>query len=958
MQISNKRKLALAVSAALTTTLTSGVALGQNDDETVEEVVVTGSRIIRANLESSSPVTELSSEQIQLTGLTRIEDVLSSLPSVSLSQSSGQAIESDGTATLELRRLGTERTLVLMNGRRLPVGSPNGSSSAPDINLIPGALVDRVEVLTGGASSTYGADAVAGVVNFIMKKDFEGIQLDVNLGQYRHENDGNIVSASSDARGFPYATGTSTDGDVNDFTLTVGGNFADGKGNMTGFVTYRDIEGVQQSERDYSACAIYQDGAGGWVCGGSSTNAGGTFINAEGDVYNNVGNELVPGYGVPFNYAPPSYFQRPDKRVVVGTFGNLELSDRVEAYTELMFMDTKSDTQYGPSGIFYRPYTTNCDNPFLSDQQRGVLGCTGPDDDVEFTLARRNVEGGPRQQSFQHTTYRGVFGLRGNITDAIRYDVSWQHSRVDMNNNGGNFVDLARISNAIAVELDESGTPVCAAGSADGCAPYNVWETGGVSDEVVAYYGQTFFEEGRTDQTVLNAQVQISLGEMGIVIPSADNGIELLVGYENRKEGLNYSASDNLTRGAVGGFSAAAVPVDGEISVDDFFVEAYVPIVEGANFAQELSAEIGYRYSDYDSGFSTDTYKFAGNWQIVDAVKVRGSYARAVRAPNVVDLFQPQAGGLFAMADEPCGGVVNGVSQRGYTLEQCANTGVSAEQWAKGGAPDSPASQYNTVGGGNPDLEPEEADTYTFGVVFSPMDNLNISVDYFNIEIEGAIAEISQETTLINCIETGDPTFCSQIQRGQLDSLWVGQATTSGAYIAGFAQNIATVEVSGVDIELDYTLDMGGLGQLGISSIVGITDEYKQEEYAGAGVDECAGVYGGACSWPTPDFSARTQATWLTPWGVTASATWRFIDKVDNAFAAEPVNIDSFNYLDIAATWQINDMITVRGGINNVLDEEPPMVQDGATSRVNGNTYPGMYDPLGQYMFAGFTLNF
>lgn len=954
----HKKPLTMAVSAAVGAAFAMGMApVNAQEEQLVEEVVVTGSRIQRANLVSSSPVTQLDSEQLRLTGLTRVEDALAAIPAISLDQSSGQAIEATGTATLQLRNLGSQRTLVLMNGRRLPANSPNSASNAADINLIPGQLIERVEVLTGGASSTYGADAVAGVVNFIMIDDFEGIKLDFQAGQFRADNDGGLVAGAAERAGQPFATGTATDGDQYDFTAIMGGNFDNGRGNATAFLTYRDIEGVTQASRDTSACPVRNSGE----CLGSGTNQSGSWIfAATPGNFRTEGNEFAVGRGPGFNFAAPSFFQRPDRRTTFGTFAHYDVNENMEAYTELMFMDTKSDTQFGPSGVFFQTFNDlNCDNPLLSAQQLGIAGCTSPDDRFTATLGRRNVEGGPRKGALRHTTYRGVFGLRGDINDSWRYDVSYQYAEVNMTNRNTNYVDLIRVEEALnAVQLAD-GSIGCESGNSE-CVPYNVYQTGGVTDEATSYFGQVVYENGRTTQEVMMGYVQGSLGDYGIASPFAENGIEVVAGAEYREESLTYDLSDNAARGDAGGFGVP-VPVDGRYDVSEIYFEASVPVLEDAPLVQALVVDLGYRYSDYSTGTTTNTYKIAASWDINDDVKVRGSYQRAVRAPNIVDLFEPASAGLFAMDRDPClkGSPGDNVSLAGYSFEQCARSGVSRGIWDLGGPENSPAAQYNSTGGGSLDLDPEEADTYSFGAIWQPsfVEGLQLSVDYYEIEITGAIQGIQEETTLLQCIETGDAAFCDQVNRGLNDTLWLGQSSPTNGINAA-STNIGFLLVEGVDVEINYNFDIGDMGTINISNLAGFVLSYEQEEYPGAGVVNCEGTYGGACGIPTPDLKNRFQATWATPWNVNANIIWRHVGELEQQFTDDPNDLDAFNYFDIAATWNVTDTATLRFGINNVLDEDPPFVYQGVTARENGNTYPGVYDPLGQYWFLGGTLQF
>jgi len=958
----HKKPLTMAVSAAIGAAFAMGMApANAQEEQLVEEVVVTGSRIQRANLVSSSPVTQLDSEQLRLTGLTRVEDALAAIPAISLDQSSGQAIEATGTATLQLRNLGAQRTLVLMNGRRLPANSPNGGdqSSAADINFIPGQLIERVEVLTGGASSTYGADAVAGVVNFVMMDDFEGIKIDFQAGQFRADNDGGFIADAAERAGQPFATGTATDGDQYDLTMIMGGNFDNGRGNATAFMTYRDIEGVTQASRDTSACPVRSVGGN---CLGSGTNQSGSFIlEAQGPgTFRVEGNELLEGAGAGFNFAAPSFFQRPDRRTTLGTFAHYDVNEHVEAYTELMFMDTKSDTQFGPSGVFFQTFDDlNCNNPLLSTQQLGAVGCNSPDETFTATIGRRNVEGGPRKGSLRHTTYRGVFGLRGDINDTWRYDVSYQYAEVNMTNFNTNYIDLIRIEEQLKVVAGDDGTPVCSSGNTE-CAPYNVWQTGGITQEATDYFSQIVYENGRTTQEVMMGYVQGSLGDYGIVSPMAESGIEFVAGAEYREESLRYNLSDNASRGDAGGFGVP-VPVDGRYDVSEIYFEASVPLIEDAPFVQALVLDLGYRYSDYSTGTTTNTYKAAASWDVNNDVKLRGSFQVAVRAPNIVDLFEPASAGLYAADFDPCNKTNPGdaISRGGYSFEQCARTGVSRAIWDLGGPTDSPAAQYNSTGGGSTELDPEEAETLTLGAIWQPgfVPGLSVSVDYYEIEITEAIQGIEEVTTLTQCLETGDALFCDQVNRGLNDTLWLGQASPTNG-ISAQKTNIGFLRVEGVDVEINYNFDVGDMGTVNISNIAGFVLAFEQEEYPGAGIIDCDGTYGGPCQVPTPDLKNRFQATWATPWNVNANIIWRHVAGTTQEFTDSPNDLDDVNYFDIAATWAVTDNATLRFGINNVLDEDPPFVAQGVTDRENGNTYPGIYDPLGQYWFLGGTLQF
>ncbi|MEX2126046.1 MAG: TonB-dependent receptor [Woeseia sp.] len=942
-------------------TMSSAFAQEAPTGDQLEEITVTGSRIEKANLASASPVVQLDADQLEFTGATRVEDVLGSMPQVYLDQSSGQSIESEGTATMQLRNLGVSRTLVLVNGKRLPINSPSSDESGPDLNFVPMQLVERVEILTGGASSTYGSDAVAGVVNFIMMDDFEGVKLDYQLAGYRHDNDGNPQATSTLSQGFAVPTGTSSDGDISDVTLIVGGNIGDGRGNITAYAAKRDIEPVIQGDRDYSVCANTVTATGDLSCGGSATNGAGSFYFSN-DGFNNIyfvdGDQFAPGVGELFNFAAPSYYQRPDERYTLGAFAHYEMDEHAELYSEMMFMDNRTVAQFAASGIFFNTLDFNCGNPLLSAQQKDTVGCTGaPDDQMVTTIfGRRNVEGGPRRGDLRHTTFRILAGLRGDINDTWRYDASYQFAEVDMRNINSNYVDVARADQALDVNPD--GTCIV---DPENCVPWNLWQEGGVNADQTGFFAQTYNENGQTDQEVFSAYVQGSLGDYGIKFPTAENGIEMVLGLEHREENLSYQPSDNARAGEVGGLGAALVAVDGGYKVDEVFVEASIPLLEGASFAEEVILDLGYRYSDYDpSGQTTDTFKFAGSWAFNSDVKLRGSYQRAVRAANIIDQFQPQQGTLFAMEEDPCEKANPGdtTSLGGYTFEECARSGVSQAIWDQGGPASSPASQYNALIGGSVLLAPEESDTYSFGVVFTPgfIDGLAVSVDWYDIDVQDAITEIEPETTLLQCIETGN--FCDLVRRGTNDSLWLGLASATNG-ISALSQNIGFFRVKGIDVEATYSFDVGDMGSVALNNVTGWIDSWQQEEFVGAGVQQCEGVYGGACGPPTVELRNRFQATWATPWDVSLNLAWRHIGSVDQiGTSLPPTTLDSQDYFDFSGTWAATDWLQVRAGVSNLLDEEPPFVPQGVTARENGNTYPGAYDALGQYWFFAASVEF
>jgi len=960
-----KSQLSLAVGAALgLTTMTFMPANAQDlSANQLEEVIVTGSRIQRLNLVSASPVTQVDAEEFKFTGTTRVEDLVKNLPQVYSQQNSTQQNGATGTATLNLRNLGDERTLVLVNGRRLPAGSPVQGGQGADINQIPAALIKRVEVLTGGASATYGSDAVAGVVNFIMMDDFEGVQFDAQYSGYTHDNDSDRWQGVVEGAGYAAPSGDTTDGEIEDMSLIIGGNFEGGRGNATAYATYRKIKPIWAKDRDYSACSLSDNVDD---CAGSSTTPQGRFIAPDGNDYQVQGDQFVP-YADAFNFGALNYLQRPDKRYTLGAFAHYDINEHVEAYTELSYMNDQSIGQIAPSGTFFNNSNIPCSNPYLSDQQFDII-CTQQGltaDDVSETLVgRRNVEGGNRQNEIEYNTFRGVFGLRGDINDTWRYDGYFMYSRVDYSDNYQNDLNINNIQRALeAVEDPETGQIVCASalsGVDPACVPYNVFQTGAVTQEMTDYLAIPLFRDGYTDQTVASVYFEGNLGDYGVKLPWANDGVAVVVGAEYRKEALESKPDLGYQQGLGAGQGGATQAVNGSYEVKEGFIEASIPLIEGKDWADQVVLDGGYRYSDYDYGETTDTYGIRLGWSINQQVKLRGSYQRAVRGPNIQELFLPQGLNLFDMTQDPCSdGVPGGVSAGGYTQAQCAQSGLTAAQW--GGNFDSAAGQYNYLQGGSQELSPEKSDTYTYGVVLTPdfVEGLTVTVDYYDIKIEDGINNLSPEFILTQCLE-GNTSQCELVKRNaSRGDLWIGSNVQTSGQIIALNDNLSVEQIKGVDLVATYDFDVGSWGSVNLHNVLSYVDQWDTQELSNAPKTECAGIFGGVCGFPAPEYRNNFRATWVTPWSVTASAQWRYIDEVDEIDNVR--SLKEANYLDIAAIWDVTEWASLRGGINNVTDQAPPVVgsnQSGASIYGAGNTFPGMYDSLGMYWFVGATLTF
>jgi outer membrane receptor protein involved in Fe transport len=939
--------------------------------EKVEKLEITGTRVPSPNIESVSPIAVISADDIKIEGVRNVENLLNNLPQVFADQGGNVSNGASGTATVNLRNLGADRTLVLVNGRRLPAGSPRGPYAA-DLNQIPAALIRRVEVLTGGASAVYGSDAVAGVVNFIMNDKFQGVQGEVNYSFYNHKQDNaqgvaDIVAARAvtNPANFKVPGDVSSDGEESDYNLTLGSNFADGKGNATVFMGYKKTRAVLQATRDYSSCSLSSSSAG-FACGGSSTSYPGRFID------NNTGRSYTvadaSGTVRPFssgtdlyNFGPLNYYQRPSERYTAAAFAHYDVNPNVRVYTELSLHDDSTTAQIAPSGLFGLVTDVNYANPLLSQSWRNTLGLRNPGDTASMSILRRNVEGGGRQDTIDHTSYRGVVGIKGDFAKNWNYDVYLMRGRVNYSESYLNDFSQARSARAMDVVTGANGQPACRSvvdGSDPTCVPYNIWRLGGVTPDALAYLQTPGLQRGYTEQKVQSASLSSDLGSYGVQVPGAKSGVGVAFGVERRTEKLELQTDSAFSSGDLFGQGGPTIGLGGQYTVSDFFGEVRVPLIEGREFAEVLALSGSYRYSDYSTGQSTDTYGLGLDWSPTKTIKLRGSYQQAVRAANVIELYQAQGIQLYDMDSDPCAGPTPARS-----LADCARTGVTASQYGR--IVDSAAGQYNQLAGGNPQLKPETGKTSTLGIVLTPMKDFNVSLDYFQMKVEDVISTLPSPTVLQLCLDRGQ--FCNLIQRDALGTLWL----TPQARIIATNQNLSKWKTSGFDVSGDYNTKLqDGWGSLNVNFIGTYLKEFKQEPIPGQGEYDCAGLYGsGVCGTPLPEWRHKARFTWTTPWSVDVALTWRYIAEVkfertsSNPLLSGPYNsvdekLKAQNYIDLAGSWNITKNLTLRGGINNLFDESPPLSSQVGAGFGNGNTYPQVYDALGRRIFASLTAKF
>ncbi|MES2859532.1 MAG: TonB-dependent receptor plug domain-containing protein [Pseudomonadota bacterium] len=929
----------------------------------LDTIVVTGSRIQSQTVTASSPVTEIQQEEFQYAGVTRTEDLVNQYPQMSPAFDSFNNNPSLGYPTVNLRGLGAGRTLTLVNGKRLAPGA----AEAADISIVPSFMVQRVDILTGGASAVYGSDAVAGVVNFILDTEFEGVKMSVGTSAYRHKNDNEYIQGKLSARSFPFPSGDSGfDGKSQNVDVAAGSSFADGRGHAMAWMTWRKNDELFQGERDYSSCAL---SAAGTACGGSATNAAGNFYFYQGGSGSGSSASLRPdgtylnAYGAPYNYAPINYYQRPDERYTFGSSVKFEVNEHFKPYLETMFINKKDALQIAPSGAFFTSLSgINCTNPLIGTACRD-LGFDPADGPLTVYVAKRNVEGGPRRSQTDTTQFRIVGGVEGKIDEAAdwTYNAYYLYGQTNADNVGANDFLTPRIRSALLG---------CPAGSFAGCIPYRVFVPNGVTPEAARALAGTSLNVTKTETASLTAYITGTTG-YGLPWASGEN-VSLAVGGVRTSDKYSFTADSDSQAGNFAGAGGPARPVSGKITVNELFGEANVPVVRGAGFLKTFDLDLGYRLSRYNLAGTAETFK-VGFTADMGFIKPRGGYNRAIRAPGINNLFAQQQIALFNGVD-PCAGATPR-----FTAAQCVNLGVPTNRYGLIAA--NPANQYNQFIGGNLELAPEKADTYTLGFVVTPMDDLRVSVDYYDIAIEDTISTIGAQTILDQCGLTGDAVLCAQIRRNPLGGdLFRGNDPATSGLVRNLTGNFGEISFRGIDLSAFYGWDMlGGRFSTSFQGNYLLEQEIAPLAPASASATyDCAGKINVQCQ--SPEWRHIASLRYSREWG-SVNLRWRYFGEMDyvDRLTEQPLSTDkllcstsggttaafasclgdgtlkAYNYIDLSGSLAVGSWGELTVGVNNIADKEPPLV--GSTQALNGNA-PGGYDQAGRFFFTSFTMRF
>ena len=738
-------------------------ASSTSDDD--KAIVVTGTRIVRPNNKSAAPIATVTAQEIQAQGATTIEEVLNRLPQVAPNAEQNYA-ESSGRQRIKLRSLGFERTLTLVDGLRL--GIQNGL----DVGIIPASLVERIDVLSGGASSVYGSDAVSGVVNFILKKNFDGVELNANYNFYNHQNRENAVTDAARRSFFQTPLGMTNDGARMDVTLTAGKSFLDDRVNLTGFFSYRQADLLPQGARSWSACEVTQPSKDaaltctrsqytqvGTIIPGAGANAGRVLVNNP----NGSGN-LIPWGSVAGAAANPFdefAAQREFNRINAGGFLTVKLSDAAEIYSTFLAYRDRSQNptplRVYPSGIYgATPYQVNCNNPFLSASQGQTLCGTaaGTNTLVPFNVLYRFDGLPPAYNKFENKGYRVTGGVRGDVFDAWHYDLSGVYSANRAMLTYPAFPNEQRLRQSLIVD-NVNGVPTCRTGGAS-CVPFNPFRPYNNAAAFADYAFETVdgSQISKPSMWQVLGTVSGDLGKYGIKSPLAEQGVAIAMGVEFRAERYIETA-DALFRETNGGTDARYTQ-----NIWEGNVEAQLPLVEDRSWTQLLQLNAGYRQSKYnrlDGSFGT--WKIEGLWAPVDDVTFRASINKAQAAPTLTQAVSASNINYVTVGsrNDPCATTPDPQNPGRFlapvaSIAACRATGLPDNLYGSQtlSCPDG----LCTIRNGGFNLTPETAYTKTFGIVFRPrfVPGLTVSVDRFLIDLQDAINYFPATDFINGCV--------------------------------------------------------------------------------------------------------------------------------------------------------------------------------------------------------------
>jgi len=892
-----KTKVALAVSMLPFCAMMANSSYAQESDvaeiETLEMIVVTGSRIQRSALTSPTPVTSISSEQIKTDRSVTVEDIFLKLPQAGGGANATGASVGDslGSSTIDLRGLGQNRTLVLVNGTR---AVPFSFRNAVDTNALPTGLIKNVEVSTGGAAAVYGADAVAGVVNFILNDDFEGFE----------------VNATAE---IPSGGGESISTD-----LIAGQELGDGRGHIVGYLGYTKRYELLAGERDFTANSATSIPS----IGGNFTDvASGNFF-----AFDNDGNFSTSRQT--FDVTPDRFLIQPLERFHASVLFDYEIFEDVEVYGRAFYTDL-SVTGAGSTGqtpiSVNEQVTISETNPFIPAQALPLLTFVNGEATVNV---ERNLGLGLQRTETSRDTFQILGGLRGDFTDSVSWDAYVQYGRTEEN----------AIVFGNAIRKDGSGN------SRFGALADTV-DIFGPDADLSGFGTEITHSDRKRDQLVASLVVSGDSADM-FELPAGPIGFA--AGYEYRRETGQAVPGVALQNGLAFGLGGVS-GIDASFDTNEVFGEVLVPLLADLPFIQQLNFEGAFRHFNFSTTGSGNASKLGATWIVNDQFRIRGQRQTTVRSPNLGEFAGPEVQLSLALFDPTSSSFIPRLGGR-FDGDPCLDGRGDAAQCAAFGAAAAgtafDTSQAIYSFGGNPNIDTEKGKTFTIGFVFTPdfYPGLSLTVDYVDIKITDAVSQIQPIAALTNCYidnPVADNPLCGAVLRDATTGL------ISQALVNDF--NLAALKQESVDIGLVLPLDiLGEFGeQFSFTYQATIVTAQSRQSNATVAATDCKGTFGGACSgdfasFLQPDYKHRANLNWAHD-RITAQFSWRRIGSVANA-GDRTDTISAQNYFDLTGSYQVNDTVSVTVGVKNLFDKEVPLPNAG------GNFFGTLseYDVLGR----------
>lgn len=985
----NRSALSSAIFASLLAA--SGAATAQESTAgaatDLDRISVTGTRIAREGFVTPSPVTGVTAEEIRATGAVNIGELMTKLPQLTPSYTLGNSTRFIGTAGLglmDLRNMGSSRTLVLVNGRRHVGASPG--STAVDVNTIPVEWIERVEVITGGASAVYGADAVAGVVNFIMKKSFEGFEL---RGQRGTASEGGF------GRSF--------------ISFSGGSDFANGRGNAAIALERSEQDRFSRGSRSIgrqfrvsvpnpdfdpsrprseSNPETITSGPGGnhsisyggtfdvgdFVAGDPTTWGNRYIFNPDGTFRQNRYDGVVPSNSscVDCDFADLNFvadLEPAFDRTSVNAIVNFDLNDNHRLFFEGKY--TKTESNFFGQPAFDSPFRIRRDNAFVSPELGALMDANGLS---ELQVHRFNVDAGRRGEIVDRDTRRAVLGLEGYFSNDWTYEISANYGetnidRVNLNNRinarwhaGMDAVVDASGNIRCRVDVDpdainpNTGTPYHEI-ARTGCVPFSIFGDGAVSPDAADWFNATSPNESKLTQVVYSASVA---NNALFALPAGNVGFA--GGIEHRTEKSQENTDPLSAQGLT--FLNAISSRGGKYDVSEVFLETTIPLLADLPGIERLSLDLAGRYSDYSTIGSAKTWNIGLDWQMLSSLRLRGTMAQAVRAPGIGELFNPQSQN-FATVNDPCSELPTNTNRPSTAADpalrraNCAALGIP-EGWV-----DTYSGNRPGVSGGNPDLSPETADSVSFGFVWQPefIRGLGVSVDYWRITLHDAIGAVSAQTNATRCVDAPggiDNIFCDMISRAPAAGYTDANGRNFPAYSVyewlALNENLAKSRRVGVDFEVDYRF--GLLGGDAVTRLVG-TRLIQRREWAFQDFPDEYREWVRYFSDPRYRANLETaysRGDWKASWTMNyVHSNLRVAPDSyqSNPGSASPIRNGTFVYHNAQIGYTYPDSgINVYLGANNVFDKDPPLNYFGA------NEGHALYDSVGRFIYLGATYRF